>query len=109
MSCARDTRDLLIECCVEFIHLVSSESNEICERDFKKTIAPEHVLQALKDLGFDQFAPAVEETLQSHKAMTKERESKSRKMQDTGMSPEELQKHQEMLFAQSKARYDAAN
>ena len=31
MSCAKDTRDLLIECCVEFIHLVSSEANEACE------------------------------------------------------------------------------
>ncbi|KAG6424623.1 hypothetical protein SASPL_115041 [Salvia splendens] len=45
---ARDTQDLLIECCVEFINLVSSESNEVCNREDKRTIAPEHVLKALE-------------------------------------------------------------
>ena len=32
----------------EFINLVSSESNEVCSREDKRTIAPEHVIQALK-------------------------------------------------------------
>ena len=32
----------------EFIHLVSSEANEICNRQLKKTILPEHVFQALQ-------------------------------------------------------------
>ena len=32
----------------EFIHLVASEANEECTRQTKKTIAPEHVLEALK-------------------------------------------------------------
>jgi hypothetical protein len=32
----------------EFIHLISSEANEICEQESKKTIAPEHILGALK-------------------------------------------------------------
>jgi len=44
---ARDAQDLLVECCVEFINLLSSESNEVCSREEKKTIAPEHVLKAL--------------------------------------------------------------
>ena len=33
---------------VEFIHLVSSEANDICNRQLKKTILPEHVFQALQ-------------------------------------------------------------
>lgn len=72
--CAKETRDLVIECCVgeepipasstflppsltgripcfvprsEFIHLISSEANEICEQESKKTIAPEHIIGAL--------------------------------------------------------------
>ncbi|CAK9147849.1 unnamed protein product [Ilex paraguariensis] len=45
---ARDTQDLLIECCVEFINLISSESNEVCGKEEKRTIAPEHVLKALE-------------------------------------------------------------
>ena len=67
VGCAKDTRDLVIECCVgeiasveytselaltwpglEFIHLISSEANEICEQESKKTIAPEHIIAALK-------------------------------------------------------------
>lgn len=65
MVCAKETRDLVIECCVgeqwlihlcylrklkspvEFIHLISSEANEICEGESKKTIAPEHIIGAL--------------------------------------------------------------
>ncbi|WRX19368.1 Transcription factor CBF/NF-Y/archaeal histone domain - like 10 [Theobroma cacao] len=45
---ARDAQDLLIECCVEFINLISSESNDVCNREEKRTIAPEHVLKALE-------------------------------------------------------------
>jgi hypothetical protein len=66
ITCAKETRDLVIECCVgeqiclpscritslnyglEFIHLISSEANEICEGESKKTIAPEHIIAALK-------------------------------------------------------------
>jgi hypothetical protein len=33
---------------LEFIHLISSEANEICELESKKTIAPEHIIGALK-------------------------------------------------------------
>ncbi|KAG9558189.1 hypothetical protein KCU79_g9070, partial [Aureobasidium melanogenum] len=36
MSFAKETRDLLIECCVEFITMISSEANEIAEKDAKK-------------------------------------------------------------------------
>ena len=38
----------LIVFLVEFIHLVSSEANDICNRQLKKTILPEHVFQALQ-------------------------------------------------------------
>ena len=42
------TRIFLIVFLVEFIHLVSSEANDICNRQLKKTILPEHVFQALQ-------------------------------------------------------------
>ena len=32
----------------EFINLISSESNEVCNREEKRTIAPEHVIKALE-------------------------------------------------------------
>jgi len=38
---------ILIVFTLEFIHLISSEANEICEQENKKTIAPEHIISAL--------------------------------------------------------------
>lgn len=109
ISCSKETRDLLIECCVEFIHLVSSESNEVCEKDGKKTIAPEHVLKALDDLGFPGFVQEAKSVLLEHKAAQKDRERKTTRMEQSGLGEEELQRQQELLFAASKARFEASN
>ena len=67
IRCANDTRDLILDCCVgtlllclshqlrgsepacaEFIHLISSEANEMCNKESKKTIGGEHVMKALE-------------------------------------------------------------
>ena len=57
MTFAKEARDLLIECCVEFITMLSSEANEIAEKDAKKTIACEHITKALQELGFGEYVP----------------------------------------------------
>lgn len=59
MTFAKDARDLLIECCVEFITMLSTEANEIAEKDAKKTIACEHITKALQDLGFGDYVPEI--------------------------------------------------
>lgn len=41
---ANDARELVLSCSTEFIHLLSSEANEICNAQQKKTISAEHVL-----------------------------------------------------------------
>lgn len=64
---AKEARDLLIECCVEFITLISSEANEISEKEAKKTIACDHITKALEQLGFSDYVPAVLEAAQEHK------------------------------------------
>lgn len=68
---AKDARDLLIECCVEFITLISSEANEISEKEAKKTIAAEHIERALTDLGFGDYVPAVLAVAEEHKEALK--------------------------------------
>lgn len=107
VTCAKDTRDLVIECCVEFIHLISSEANEICEKESKKTIAPEHIIGALKQLGFDKFKDEVEDVLKDHKQLQKDREKKVSKFEQSGLTEEELLAQQEALFAQSRARFQS--
>jgi len=37
---------------IEFVQLVSSHANELCEKENKKVISPEHILQSLEELGF---------------------------------------------------------
>jgi len=108
VSCAKETRDLVIECCVEFIHLISSEANEICEKESKKTIAPEHIISALKHLGFESFTAEVEDVLKDHKQQQKDREKKVSKFEQSGLTEEELLKQQEELFAASRAKFQSA-
>ncbi|KAI9260782.1 histone-fold-containing protein [Sporodiniella umbellata] len=105
--CAKDTRDLLIDCCVEFIHLIASESNEICDKETKKTIAGEHVIAALQTLGFEEYVEEVEEVYKDHKKQQKDRDKKSTRLENTGISEEELLRQQELLFAQSRLRFEA--
>ncbi|CEG69079.1 hypothetical protein G6F70_006263 [Rhizopus microsporus] len=105
--CAKDTRDLLIDCCVEFIHLIASEANEICEKETKKTIAGEHVVAALQTLGFEEYVEEVEEVFKEHKKQQKDRDKKSTRLENTGISEEELLRQQELLFAQSRLKFEA--
>lgn len=60
LTFAKETRDVLIECCVEFITMLSSEANEIAEKDAKKTIACEHITKALEELGFGEYVPELQ-------------------------------------------------
>ncbi|RCI13347.1 hypothetical protein L249_0797 [Ophiocordyceps polyrhachis-furcata BCC 54312] len=76
---AKEARDLLIECCVEFITLISSEANEISEKEAKKTIACDHITKALEQLGFSDYVPAVLEAAAEHKEVQKGREKKADK------------------------------
>ncbi|KZT26931.1 histone-fold-containing protein [Neolentinus lepideus HHB14362 ss-1] len=105
ITCAKETRDLVIECCVEFIHLISSEANEICEQESKKTIAPEHIISALKRLGFESMLAEVEDVLKDHKQLQKDREKKVSKFEQSGLTEEELLAKQQELFAASRAKF----
>ncbi|KAL2886010.1 Negative cofactor 2 complex subunit beta [Ceratocystis lukuohia] len=134
MSFAKETRDLLIECCVEFITLVSSEANEISEKEAKKTIACDHITKALEQLGFSDYVPAVLEAANEHKEVQKVsatetrlerygrwletgrgglanmnaaqgREKKGSKLASSGLSMEELERLQAEQFAAAAARH----
>lgn len=71
MAFSKEARDLLIECCVEFITLVSSEANEISEKEAKKTIACDHITKALEHLGFSDYIPHVLEAAAEYKEVQK--------------------------------------
>ncbi|KAK4619907.1 NCT transcriptional regulatory complex subunit B [Fulvia fulva] len=107
LAFAKDTRDILIECCVEFITMLTSEANEIAEKDAKKTIACEHITKAIADLGYPDFVPELEKVAAEFKTQQAHRERKQTKIEQSGMSHEELLKAQEELFKSAGDKYNA--
>ncbi|KAF2280303.1 histone-fold-containing protein [Westerdykella ornata] len=108
VSFAKDTRDLLIECCVEFITLISSEANEIAEKEAKKTIACEHVKSALEELDFGDYVPAILEVAADYKKQQASREKKQSKLEQSGLTEEELLQQQQELFRLATDKFNAA-
>ncbi|CAA0832125.1 Protein Dr1 homolog [Striga hermonthica] len=101
---ARDTQDLLIECCVEFINLISSESNEVCNREDRKTIAPEHVLKALEVLGFAEYIEEVYAAYEQHRLETMDTMRGGKWSNVAEMTEEEALAEQQKMFAEARAR-----
>ncbi|KAL3833791.1 hypothetical protein ACJIZ3_008527 [Penstemon smallii] len=101
---ARDTQDLIIECCVEFINLISSESNEVCNREDKRTIAPEHVLKALDVLGFRGYIEEVYAAYEQHRLETVDTIRTGKWTNAAEMTEEEALAEQQRMFAEARAR-----
>jgi hypothetical protein len=55
-------------------------------------------------LGYSDFVPEVEEAFAAHQKSLKEREKRSFKLENTGMTEEELLKSQEELFKAARLR-----
>lgn len=121
---ANEARELILNCCTEFIHLLSSEANEVCNQNHKKTINAEHVLQgmfvstfikmyfnnlsrvALERLGFGDYQAEAEAVLKDCKAVAAKRRRQSTRLENLGIPEEELLRQQQELFA--KAREEQA-
>uniref|UniRef100_A0ACB8F3U1 Down-regulator of transcription 1 n=1 Tax=Sphaerodactylus townsendi TaxID=933632 RepID=A0ACB8F3U1_9SAUR len=120
---ANDARELVVNCCTEFIHLISSEANEICNKSEKKTISPEHVIQgcklvgqlgkfcsvvevlsynSLESLGFGSYISEVKEVLQECKTVALKRRKASSRLENLGIPEEELLRQQQELFAKAR-------
>ncbi|KAF7987738.1 hypothetical protein HCN44_003601 [Aphidius gifuensis] len=103
---ANESRELIMNCCTEFIHLLASEANDICNLRQKKTINAEHVVSALDKLGFEDYAKEAEEVLRDCKAVAAKRRRQSTRLENLGIPEEELLRQQQELFA--KAREEQA-
>lgn len=89
---------------------MASESNDLCEKSNKKTIAPEHVIEALKTLGFDAYIEDVEAEYREHQAASKSKDrTKSSKLEASGLSEEELLRQQEELFERARQRMNSSH
>eukprot|EP00118_Oscarella_pearsei_P025797 m.308789 g.308789 ORF g.308789 m.308789 type:complete len:198 (+) comp44798_c0_seq1:310-903(+) len=99
---ANDARELILNCCTEFIHLLASEANEACGKQRKKTISAEHIIESLKSLGFGAYVDEVKGVLSEHKKETKQRRKASVRLEKMGIPEEELLRQQQALFAQAR-------
>lgn len=82
---ANESRELVMNCCMEFIHLISSEANDICNQQQKKTIIAEHVLLALDQLGFGDYKSEAEEVMKDCKIVAANRRRQSNRLENLGM------------------------
>jgi histone H3/H4 len=71
MRIASEASDLLVQCCNQFVHLLSTQANDISEREKRSTITPEHVVKALEELEFgEQYIEAVKAGKQAMEQLT---------------------------------------
>lgn len=108
VSFARESRDLLIDCCVEFIQMISTQANEIAEKEAKKTIACEHVTNALTELGFADYVPELLAVAKEFKTQQAGRERRQDKITNSGMTEEQLIAQQQELFRSATDKFNSA-
>ncbi|KAF6259690.1 histone-fold-containing protein [Scenedesmus sp. NREL 46B-D3] len=107
MRCAAECMDMLMDCCTEFIQLLSSEANELAMAEQKSTITPEYVTRALQQLGFEEWADDVKHSHEQFKAEAKQAPklaNRKTKAELEGMTEDEQIEMQRRLFAAARAR-----
>jgi len=88
---------------MEFLQLISSEANDICNRQNKKVIVPDHILMALQKLGFEKYINDLKQVHEEHKRQEAAKPKISKRLEDSGMSREELFTKQQQLFQKAKS------
>jgi down-regulator of transcription 1 len=102
----RESKEIFLHGCIEFLTMVTLEANRACEADKKKTIAHDHVYKALEATG---FGPYIEECKTAHleyESYLKQKPSKIDKFKDSGLSMEELHDQQLKLFQSAKMQFE---
>ncbi|OQR75159.1 protein Dr1-like [Tropilaelaps mercedesae] len=103
---ANESRELVLNCCSEFIHHIATHANEVCNQHHKKTINAEHILTALDNLGFSEYCEDAHRVFTDCKEVAAKRRKQSSRLEHLGVPEEELLRQQQELFA--KARQEQA-
>lgn len=97
-----EAKDLIVTACNEFIHLLASEANTVCEKQSKKLILPDHVLLALDNLGFGEYKQDCVEVMKQMQEEVDKRKKLRNKLEKPGIPEEELLRQQNQLFAEAR-------
>ncbi|CAG0903426.1 unnamed protein product [Darwinula stevensoni] len=98
---ANESRELILNACSGFIRFISTEANRICTQQQKKTISADHVIQALEESSFSDYASKAKETLVDCKAVAAKKRRQSTRLENLGIPEEELLRQQQELFAKA--------
>lgn len=101
-----EAKDLIVTCCNEFIHLLAAEANNVCEKQSKKLILPDHVLLALDNLGFSEYRQDCLEVMKQMQEETDKRKKFHNRLDKSGVPEEELLRQQSELFAEARKQQE---
>ncbi|CAF0809049.1 unnamed protein product [Brachionus calyciflorus] len=97
-----EAKDLIVTSCNEFIHLLATEANNVCEKQSKKLILPDHVLLALDNLGFSEYKEDCVDVMKQMQEEVDKRKKLRNKLDKPGIPEEELLRQQNQLFAEAR-------
>ncbi|XP_075925464.1 protein Dr1-like [Petromyzon marinus] len=96
-------RDLLRMACTRFVRHVSSEANTACAHAQRKTISPEHVIQALERLGLAGSMGELRACHAEFRALALSRRRRAtRRLEALGVPELELLRQQQALIEQAR-------
>jgi hypothetical protein len=96
LAVSKETCDLLVGCCTEFINLVTSEAGAVA----KSVVKPEHIIHALRVLEFETYVPIAERAAAEVGNAPKRR--KIKRPAASGLSAEQLVAEQARLIASAR-------
>ncbi|CAF0820891.1 unnamed protein product [Didymodactylos carnosus] len=97
-----EAKEFFVQCCNEFIHLLSSEANSVCEKQTKKLIHPDHIVSALENLGFGSYKANCRDAMETAQEELAQKRKKLSSKPSSNFSEEELRQQQEALFEQAR-------
>jgi down-regulator of transcription 1 len=61
INLSKDTHNLILACAVEFLHMLTFQANEICQKESRSGfIGLQHVVKACEQLGFHEYVCEIE-------------------------------------------------
>ncbi|VDO21039.1 unnamed protein product [Haemonchus placei] len=68
---AKDAKECVQECVSEFISFITSEANDKCMSEKRKTISADDLLEAINNMGFDNYVAPLQLFLERYRAAHK--------------------------------------
>lgn len=86
--------------------MLAAEANNVCEKQSKKLILPDHVLLALDNLGFSEYKQDCLEVMKQMQEETDKRKKFHNRLDKSGVPEEELLRQQSELFAEARKQQE---